>query len=188
MTTRSSARYEVRDESTPLGAKYVVYDMRLDYGWRTTTSAEHAKSLCDEQNSLWEKMTAAKEHRTQTRVRRLGGSPIRGGGTYRCSEAHCSCGWSATVNGQTYAESMQEIREHLKEVGVYTTKLEQSVYAALSNEQWLTASEIARKSAKTIGRVNKTLDTLIGRGNAEWLTGPGELIYRRTDKWFSWND
>jgi hypothetical protein len=132
-------------------------------------------------------------HHISTRVRKLGGSPIRGGGTYRCSEVHCSCGWRGTnTNGQTYAESIQEGREHLKEVGVYTTPMEQEVYASLPSYEafaggrYLTAVMIAEQNGRTHGRTQKVLDRLVERGHAvKQQNGNG---YWRTDKWFSWND
>jgi predicted small metal-binding protein len=131
--------------------------------------------------AIWKQ---SERHTTRTRTRTLGGSPIRGGGTFRCSEAHCSCGWSSTDNGQTYSESMQAIREHLKEMDVYTTSLEQSVYAYIKPDG-STSAQIAEKAGKTVGRVEKALVKMVERGNVEKRE---DATYVRTDKWFSWND
>ena len=186
-TETVNPRYIVRRVSNP--TQWVVIDTHGNYTYRTCgDNQDWAWKIADEQNERWNKMVSATEHHASTRVQRTGGSMIRGGGHYRESEAHCSCGWSETQNGQTYAESMQAIREHLKEMGVYTTPLEQTVYAhvpAPGSPTWLTPHEIAHKSEKTFGRVQKALDKLVERGNVEKVE-PG--LYRRTDKWFSWND
>ena len=126
---------------------------------------------------------AAEQHYIGTSTRKLGGSPIRGGGTYRCSEVYCSCGWEERQNGQTYAESMQAAREHLKEMGVYNTQGEQTIFAHMSRD-YQTVEEIAEKSGKTVGLVQKAVNKFVARGTASRI---GDT-YAQTDKWFSWND
>ena len=111
---------------------------------------------------------------------------IKGGGVYTDTYAACSCGWSAKQNGMHYAEAKQAIKDHLKEVGVYTTQGEQTVYAHLATnlDYGMGAEEIAAKSGRTLGRTKKALAHLIEMGNVKQV----EDLYFRTDKWFSWND
>ena len=132
---------------------------------------------------LWQH---AEAHHCDTHSSRTGGSMIAGGGNFRESECYCSCGWCEEENGQTYAESVQFIREHLKSMDVYTTPLEQAVYAMTpDNDTGLYSERIADAAGKTVGRTRTALRKLEQRGNVEF-TPAGR--YRRTDKWFSWND
>ncbi len=126
---------------------------------------------------------AAKSHHIGTRTNRRGGSMIAGGGNFRDSSVYCSCGWEEHQNGQTRAESDQFAREHLKEMGVYNTQGEQTIYAFVSGTLQ-TVERISAKSSKSVGLVQKAMNKFVARGNVERV---GDA-YRRTDRWFSWND
>ncbi len=126
---------------------------------------------------------AAEKHHIGTGTNRRGGSMIAGGGNFRESTVYCSCGWEESQNGQTSAESKQFAREHLKEMGVYNTQGEQTIFAHMRGG-YQTVEEIAEKSGKTVGLVQKAVNKFVARGN---VVRVGDT-YAQTDKWFSWND
>lgn len=183
-TKGTQLRYTVRTETVAFTPEYVVWDTNLNYGVRRSRSLDQAEQIRDDLNARWEKMSAAEAHRIGYSTNRRGGSAIAGGGNFRESSVYCSCGWEQSYNGQTYQESVQAGREHLKDMDVYTTPLEQTVYAHITPKNVL-ATQIAAASDKTIGRVQKVLDKLVERGNVEEYK-PG--CYRTTGKFFSWND
>lgn len=141
----------------------------------------------------------SEEHHIRFGTSRTGGR-IYGhrGGYYRESEVSCSCGWDSRSNGQTYQESVQEAREHLKDMDVYTTDSEQDVYAAIHylrvrDEEGRITEEIDRspvtpevlmaRTGRSMGIVMRALAKLEKRGNIIRLDNGG---YEQTDKWFFW--
>ena len=178
---RNQPRYKYVNLGRDRG--YEVVDTTTDEV--VETALEHPYAIVTRLNN--EEFKKADRHMAHTGISRTGGSMIAGGGNWRESEAYCSCGWRETANGQTYAESVQEIRDHLKEMEVYTTPLEQKVYAHIRSEGSST-QEISDASGVSLGRVNKALAKFLVRGNVAAYIADEELRYEKTDKWFSWND
>lgn len=141
------------------------------------------------------------EHTINFGTERVGGRTWGGGGGfYRESEVYCSCGWSEKENGQTYAESAAAAREHLKEMGVWNTESDKTIYAHVGGFVWVegqrveaegtTVAQLVEKTGKSRGIVERSLSKMVERGNivVEYDESLDVKLarYRQTDKWFSW--
>lgn len=144
--------------------------------------------------TLMETETKFVLHIINSNTSRTGGRTWgRSGGHFRESEVYCSCGWSERENGQTYAESLQYAKDHLRHVGQWFTQAERDVYYAAVGRftdptrtvrRIITEESIMEETGRSLGIVRRSLRRLLDEGYVE----QGEFGYDHTDKTFNWFD